>query len=170
MQRVKYFISLNIIILAVLLSGCGFHLRQPEDLPPAFHTLYLTSPNPYSELTAQLTNLLKSMQVELLAHPQPGVIHLEILSEAFSHAHPKVFSTTLPTHYYYYLTVEFLLADSQGKPLGPIQVFRTQQVISLIGNQILVPGTSEPIQQALIRQMANRILDWLIIQDIPNAR
>jgi len=50
------------LILAAIaaLTGCGFHLSRPPDLP--FETLYIDAPN-YSSVAADLKRYLASMGV-----------------------------------------------------------------------------------------------------------
>ncbi|CAG9297269.1 LPS-assembly lipoprotein LptE [Celerinatantimonas diazotrophica] len=66
--------QLGILALSIiLLSACGFHLRDNYLINTKFHKLYLASPDPYSALTLALKEKLKSNNVQLVNNPSANV-------------------------------------------------------------------------------------------------
>jgi LPS-assembly lipoprotein len=69
----------GLLLLALLLVGCGFHLRGQAALP--FETLYLQIQNERSPFAQELRNGLKNAGVRLAATSAEAQVVLEIASE-----------------------------------------------------------------------------------------
>jgi LPS-assembly lipoprotein len=68
-----------LVAVALLASGCGFHLSRPPQLP--FEALYVEAPN-YSSLGAELKRYLESSnQTKLVDRPEQAQVTVQILSE-----------------------------------------------------------------------------------------
>jgi LPS-assembly lipoprotein len=72
--------SLALLVTAVLLAGCGFHLRGQAALP--FNTLYLDTANPNSPFTKELRRNLEANKLKLVGTAEQADVVLSIASEA----------------------------------------------------------------------------------------
>lgn len=68
-----------LLVVTLLLTACGFHLRGQAEMP--FRTLYLQSANPNSVLAASLRRNLESNNVRLTEKAEQAEVALEIVSE-----------------------------------------------------------------------------------------
>ncbi len=68
-----------LLLTALLLSACGFHLRGQASMP--FKTLYLNAENPGSELVAELRRKLEVNRVQLVNAADQAEVTLNIVSE-----------------------------------------------------------------------------------------
>ncbi len=55
-----------LLIVPLLLSGCGFHLRGTLEMPPDWLAMHLRSPSPHGELTRQVRAALANAGVQWL--------------------------------------------------------------------------------------------------------
>lgn len=55
---------LFIVLLAVVITGCGFQLRGSLNLPPNLKAMTVDGPEPYSPLLVQARDILKSAGIE----------------------------------------------------------------------------------------------------------
>jgi LPS-assembly lipoprotein len=66
-----------LVLCALALTGCGFHLSRPAQLP--FDTLYIVTPPAYSSFAAQLKRYLTSTGgTRLVDRPEQAQVILEI--------------------------------------------------------------------------------------------
>jgi LPS-assembly lipoprotein len=71
---------LTLVFAAVLLAGCGFHLRGQAALP--FDTLYLDAANPNSPFAKELRGNLEANKVKLVNSAEQADVVLNIVFEA----------------------------------------------------------------------------------------
>ena len=71
--------SLTMLVLAILLTACGFHLRGEAIMP--FKTLYIEAANPGSPLIGELRRLLEANNVRLTSKADQADVVLDIESE-----------------------------------------------------------------------------------------
>lgn len=67
-----------------LLAACGFKLRGNIELPPNLHTLAVVSADPYSDLSLDIKQSLKSAGATVLDTATPGYPTLYLNRERFS--------------------------------------------------------------------------------------
>jgi LPS-assembly lipoprotein len=71
--------SLTMLVLAMLLAACGFHLRGEARMP--FKTLYIEAANPGTPLIIELRRNLEANHVELTKTAEKAEVVLNIVSE-----------------------------------------------------------------------------------------
>jgi LPS-assembly lipoprotein len=76
---------LAVLLLALLLTGCGFKLRGQSDLPPVLAKTYIKTNQPAgappSTLAQTLARLLASNRAQILTSPEQATAIIEILKE-----------------------------------------------------------------------------------------
>lgn len=70
---------LALLLTAMLLAGCGFHLRGQAGMP--FDTLYLEAANPNSSFTRELRHNLEANKVRLVNTAEQADVVLSIVYE-----------------------------------------------------------------------------------------
>jgi LPS-assembly lipoprotein len=70
---------LALLFTAVVLAGCGFHLRGQAVLP--FNTLYLDATNPNSPFAKEMRRNLESNKVQLVGTAEQADVVLNIVSD-----------------------------------------------------------------------------------------
>lgn len=73
----------SILLLALLLAGCGFHLRGQAQLPPAMSVTYIKSEDPRSPFIRALRDSLEANGAEVTTEPEAATATIEILNEEF---------------------------------------------------------------------------------------
>lgn len=70
----------SVVLLASLLSACGFHLRGDYSIPDELNTMSITSYDQYSTFTRMMKGQLRMSSIELVS-PSASVPNLHLLSE-----------------------------------------------------------------------------------------
>ena len=80
-KEIGYRLAAALIACVLALSGCGFHLSRPPELP--FETLYVVAPS-YSSFGAELKRYLASnSNTHLVERPEQAEVTLQIISELY---------------------------------------------------------------------------------------
>lgn len=150
------------IATLLLLSGCGFHLRGHEPLPPQLQTLYLQSDAPYGSLTKQLEQTLRSAGVVVTTEPQSAPYTLQIQNENLGQLITgQGVSGQLATYLLTY-SVSYQLLDAKGRAIQPQQSIVATRSYSISANQVLGDTSvknnlEEDMRRDLITQLLNRL-------------
>lgn len=148
---------LVLLIAAVLLTGCGFHLRGQATMQ--FKTLYLDATNPGTALIKELRSNLEANKVKLLDSSKQADVVLNIVSEI-----PDKQILTLDTsgrvnEYELYYRVSLRGYDQQHNDLIPAEVIEMHVDFPYDANHVMAMGTQEEIlYQGMRTGMAQRIV------------
>ena len=72
---------LLVIMTAVLLTACGFHLRGQGAFAMPFQKLYVQSPNDYTPFINDLKSAFQRNHVQITESPEQAQLTLQIVSE-----------------------------------------------------------------------------------------
>jgi len=130
-------------ICTLLLTACGFHLRQQEPLPPALQTLYVNSSSPYDELTIELKQILKSIDVRVVDTPEEAPVTLKLfgihyVSEVLSES-----ASSNTKQYTLHFSVQYELTDSEGNVLYGPHTISSQRNYTVNEDQVLSTDTQQ---------------------------
>jgi len=70
----------SVVLMASLLSACGFHLRGDYSIPEELETMSLTSYDQYSTFTRMMKGQLRMSEIEVVS-PAANVPNLHLISE-----------------------------------------------------------------------------------------
>jgi LPS-assembly lipoprotein len=165
---------LNKLLLGLcilLLTACGFHLREPVHLAPSLQHLYLETNDPYGELERNIRQYLRASGVIVTATPQESTAVLEILSESTSEQLLSVGSTQQTRQYNLILTVTFIVTTPAGKPLMQPQTVSETQALTVQADQILGGSNEEnnlyhQMRSAIVYTMMNRLTSKAAIKSV----
>jgi len=163
----KYVLSL---VFSLLLSGCAFHFRRTEDIPPKLQTVYIQTVQPQSELTSQLSETFQGLGVNIVKHPKEAPITLSILQDSFTQSYTLLGSAQQLNSAILTYTVSLVLTDPRGKNLTVPVTLSTQMTYWQSANQILGDTTALPVfKQTLAHAMIQKILAYLNAESTRNA-
>lgn len=147
--------------LCLLLSACGFQLREKAELPPEMQHTQMIVVDEYSTLARRVRVQLEQAGVKFVNQDKATAIleipRNEVLTEVLSIGDNARVREYRITH-----TVQFRLTDSQGKELIPSQTIRQSREISFDEQQILAVSREqeyvrEDLANTLSRLMISRL-------------
>jgi len=154
---------LSIVLLTMLLSACGFHLRGNTPIPSDLNTLYIQSKRPYDTLSKSLHQQLQTAGVTIATTPKDAPVTLKIISEANSQSLGNIGTNTTTRVYALHYEAKFALYNSKGKQLaGPYAVTETRS-FATSSNQILSYSTAQvELKNEMAAAAANQVLNILV--------
>lgn len=151
-------------LLALLLAGCGFHLRREAALPPGLERVHVAAADPAGPLARDLGRALERSGAELVkAAPDAAVLRIhrdQLATDVLS-----VGTTARANEYALRYHVEFELLAADGSVLVPRQVielsrsftFDSQQALGLAAETDLLAGELQrDMVQAILRRLEAR--------------
>ena len=154
------------LLLAGLLSACGFHLRRPPDLPPSMRAIYVAAPAQSGELLRELRRSLASDQTVVLPTPEGASTILSIISVQQSSLPLAVNRAGNPLEYQVTYTVAFSLQVQGATVLEPQTVRLTRNYAYNVSNQV----ANEEQEQALNLAMAKDVSEFISFRVAAAAR
>jgi LPS-assembly lipoprotein len=161
---------LLVVFVCLMLSACGFHIRNQADMPPQLRILTIENANVHSSLTSQLAANLESLGVTIVKPSRPAPFTLSILADSFSQTNSVLGTAqqlnTITLNY----AVTFAIRDAQGHYIIlPSTIISStaylQNASQVLGDTAAIPQ----LQQALIRDMIQKILAKLAAQNTRQA-
>jgi LPS-assembly lipoprotein len=156
--------------MTLLLMGCGFHLRQPQPLPPPLKILYVDTADPYSKASVQLRQLLRNMDVYLVNNRDEAPITLYIFNESFVSTTASKSTSAKTQQYRLNFTIAYELQDAKGVVIFGPKVLHSNRIYTVQEDQIL---SSSNETDTLHREMQNdsvyQIINGLSSQSVAQA-
>ena len=118
---------ITLLTLALILSGCGFHLRDQSDLPPELTKLYVGTKLNDPFLTNGIQQALLKSKVTLADNLTAAPYSIEILQSQLSRQFINLSSNAQTRSYELTLRVQYQLQDHSGKALLPPQTVVSQR-------------------------------------------
>lgn len=144
---------------AVLLGGCGFHLRQSAALPVAMQQQVYLDVAGGGELPRSLARALNAHKVQVLNTSAPGVAELDVPVAQFR---TDVLTTTgfaRVGEYAVRYHVEFAVRDGQGAVVVPTQTIDMSHEFTFDPFQAIgTAAQTEVIERDLVREMTDAIM------------
>lgn len=152
----------SLILLCLVLTACGFHLRGHVPLPPQLRFLFLQCVDPFSPLSKQLAQALCSSGIHLAPNSKAAPVTLQILTDNFGQSMSNIGTGGQLTTYNLVYNVCFQLVDANGRIILPPQTVTTTRVYSVASNLILANTSAltcleEDMRRDLIFQILYRL-------------
>lgn len=153
-----------LLLAALILTGCGFHLRNRIALPADVGPVRVASSGMYSELTTHLTRGLQAAGAELAPEPEAGLpappaATLRIVSERWGDLPIAVDQYGRSQEYSLRYAVIFSFKRADGSDLVPQQVVEmSRDYVSQPDNATGTTTEREVLARELRREMAASIL------------
>lgn len=158
--------SIILLIVALLLGGCGFHMRSRQDLPATLQHLNLQAENPDEMVAVQLSALLASLPISLTKH---ATYTLQLSKSQKSHSKANLSNTTQAANISYYQHIHVALINNKTGKTVIEKTFSAsiQQVLNQ--NQVMTAGTSALATQDLPHTLVTDIFLWLSTNQVRDA-
>lgn len=154
----RMFKATLMLVSALALTACGFHLRQSAALPAAMQRVHLTV-NGGIDLQRDLARALEASGATVEEKPGPGVAELRVPLANFSTETLTVSGYARVTEYAVRYQVQFQLDDGAGQVLLPAQSVSMSREFSYDAtNTIGTTAQVEEIQRSLNDDMVQAIL------------
>ena len=148
-----------VALVALLLGGCGFHLRNAIRLPDQMGPVRVVSRDPYSPLAQSLARALERAGAVPAQAGDAGATSLQILSEQWGDTPLSVDSQGRSQEFTLRHAVVFAMRRADGTVLVPQQVIElSRDYLSIPNRSIGVDGEREILADELRREMAAAIL------------
>lgn len=166
MKMIRFFI----VILLLSVTGCGFHMRGYEALPPQLQHLYIQSNNPYSPLTKQLQQMLRSSGIVISSTAQAASVTLKVLGDDNGRQiTSQGVSGQLATYMLSY-SVTYQLIGNDGHVIQEPQTITTTRNYVVSANQILGDlSVEQNLQNEMRRDVINQLIQRLYSKNTSQA-
>ncbi|MDH5738512.1 MAG: LPS assembly lipoprotein LptE [Gammaproteobacteria bacterium] len=154
-----------LLCLVLLLGACGFHLRGLGSATDnQIETLYLTTADPYSQMSSQLIRQLERMGVELVASGASADVQVSLSRERFSRRAASTTSNISVAEYELRLEVDLTLSRpgkaSGDPPLTTPVMTLSEESVYTFDNTSLVGSNEE--ESLLLNEMRRLLVEEII--------
>jgi LPS-assembly lipoprotein len=147
------------LCLALLLSACGFHLRNALQLPPDLGPVRVESRDPYSALALSLEQALERAGAEVTARDAEDVAVLDIVAERWGNTPISVDARGRAQEFTLRYAVIFELRSAEGDVLVPQQATElSRDYVSVPTRSIGTDSEREILARELRREMTAAVL------------
>jgi LPS-assembly lipoprotein len=161
-------ISLPMVLLTLLLAGCGFQLRGQASLPSELRVTYVQSVSdmaPPGSVSRQLPRVLASQGVMLTRDPAQATATITILRENSGRRTVAADRFDIKRQYFLAYDVVYQVTLANGQILIPEEGMSASRTLLFDENRVL---GFESAQDALIESMADD-LTWQIVRRLQAA-
>jgi LPS-assembly lipoprotein len=149
---------LSLLLAALSLAACGFHLRQNAALPAAMQRVHLDARGG-SNFQRQLNLALERAGVTVEDTGGPGIAELSVPTAAFSTDTLTSGGYARISEYAVHYTVKFSVTDASGQILVPMQSINMSREFSYeASNTVGSASQIEQIQKSLDDDMVQAIM------------
>ncbi|HET8551814.1 MAG TPA: LPS assembly lipoprotein LptE [Gammaproteobacteria bacterium] len=153
---------LALLLVALALAGCGYHLQRARNLPPVMQRTVIVGANPYGTLVRELTRALSGTNIEVVQSPAVATAELHILRDDAGQRVSSVDSKDRPQAYELHYAVSFSVTHQGQTLLEPQTVSLTRDYVFdpdnvLAGNQEaqrLLDAMRSDLVQVILRRLA----------------
>jgi len=173
MNPPRMFRAAAFILMALLLTACGFHLRGALTLPPGLKEIQIKSRDPYSGLARALERSLARNGVKLVpvSERDAYVAVLELMSERWGSRPQSVDEFGRAQEHNLRYAVVFTLRNADGDVLVPQQAVElTRDYVSAPDDTTGIDSERELLTREMQREMNASILRRIdaAVRGIPN--
>jgi LPS-assembly lipoprotein len=147
-----------VVVLALLVAGCGFHLQGAGALPGVMARTYISTDRPHTDFVDTLTDVLRQRGAELLPAPAEGAAVLDIVADETGQRVLSVSARNIPREYEVYYAVTFSLRVG-AETLISNESLAVTRAYTYDETQVLAKAAEEEIlRRALAEDLARRVV------------
>jgi len=147
------------VAFAVLVAGCGFHLRKEAELPSSMKKVHIQIGDASSALAKDLAKALPRSGTEVVADVAPDVAIMNISANAFTTDVLSVSGNARASEYSLRYHVEFEVTDASGIAVLPKQTIELARDFTFDATQALgLSAETDLLTKELERDMVQTIL------------
>ncbi len=150
-----------LLLAALTLGACGFHLRRSLVLPSSLRHIHLrVSGN--GDLRRYLARALKTMGITVEEQGGQGIAELDVIMAHFSTDSLSINAVARVTEYAVHYHVAFMFKDGAGKLLIPVQHINMSREYSYnasdaVGSQTEMAQLQENLNNDMVRTILLRL-------------
>lgn len=150
------------LVLALLLSACGFHLRGVVDIPKWLNNVAVISEEADKQFTPMLRSNLESYKIRVNPEPMDATYWIIIKKINLAQNIVSIGASTNPRQYQLILTVYFMLQTRKGEVLKPERQVTVYRQLTVNNDRILGSNQEEALlinemRQDAVIQIINRL-------------
>jgi LPS-assembly lipoprotein len=146
------------LLLALLLSGCGFHLQGTAKLPAGLHKVYVAATDELSPFAVELDRALKDSGAEIAGSAAEADAIIRVAQDRTGRRVLSVSSRNTPQEYQAYYSLQYSI-DRGGKQAVPQQEIELTRSYSFSESDALAKDREEAIlREAMARDLADLVL------------
>lgn len=166
---------IGMLILSLILTSCGFHLRGETQFPQPMQHVYLKTASPYGELTHNIQQYFKMSGVTLVSTPAEATTILQILSETTGQQLIGVSGTQQTRQYNLTLNVTFQLTDPKGVLISAPETMTETRTLPISSGEILSGSNQaaalyQQMRRAIVFDIMNRLSSQEIAYRLTQAK
>ncbi len=108
-----------VLLISLLISACGYHLRADIDLPEGLKSIYVQGGS--GQLRKIIKKTLRSSDGILAENAEAAALVIKVVKERMNRNVLSLNSRGRANEYELYYVLDFLLLDSEGKKLIALQ-------------------------------------------------
>ena len=155
-----------LVLITLLLGGCGFHLRGSVTLPPVMAVTYIQDSRPATRISSKLKYALRKLDITVtdqIVSPLPdssaATAILVLSNERFNQRLLSSGSSTLVKEFQLNYSISFELKDPDGKTLLARQTVHTSREQTFNETQVLAKSSEqETLQREMMADAIRQIL------------
>lgn len=147
--------------VAALVGGCGFHLKGPAKLSPAFSSVYLDVPDPYSAANRAVRDALSQAGSTLRRTRGDEGAVVQLTKDETGRRIMSVSVRNVPTEYEVFYNVTYRVSVDGKQVLAPTELAMSRVVAYDETAQLEKEQEERIVREALARDIAERIVRQL---------
>ncbi|MDI1353176.1 MAG: LPS assembly lipoprotein LptE [bacterium] len=150
------------LIIVLLLTACGFHLRGMVDIPKWLNNVSIISNDDDNQIAALLASQLDGYKIKVNPDPSDADYWLTINSVKINQQIVSIGASTNPRQYQLNLTVNFMLQTRKGQLVRARRSVVVSRQLTINNDRILGSNEEETIlieemKQEAVTQIINRL-------------
>lgn len=151
---------LSLFMLALMLCGCGFHLRGMVDIPPWLNNVAIIVEEAHRDLAPLLQRRLEAYHIHINPDAALANYWLILESDEVHQEISSISSSTVPRQYQLIYTLHFKLQRAKAEEIIPSTTILETRQATINGNRILGSNEEEEfIKTEMRRDAAIQILN-----------
>ena len=146
----------------ILLSACGWQLRNSQVVPTDLGNLYLSSNDAHSDLIQELTRALNVYGVKIVSSSADASYSVVIVDFRQTRRTGTINSAARAAEYQLNEEVDFLIVGADGSQLIPLSTASVERVYEFDEQDVLASDSEERLvrngmREEIVRQILNRL-------------
>lgn len=162
--NLKYIRLFFVLVIALFVSGCGFHLRGQEKIPTSLDNIYIQSTTPYGNFEQQLAKVLRTYHINVVDNLSDANVILNIVNSNLSQVAGAVSANLQTRQYTLTYSASFQLLDPSNKQVivDNLSAYSTTNFIATLSQMAPSSNVPNQYQQPLINDLVFRIINHLL--------
>ena len=154
--------NLLLALAALLISSCGWQLRDAQIVPENLGSLHLSAKDPHSALIRELTRSLELYGVDVVASAADARYSVVIVDFRSTRRTSTINPSARAAEYQLNEDVDFLIVGADGAQLVPLSTASVERVYEFNEQDVLSSDNEERLvknnmREEIVRQILNRL-------------